>query len=342
MPSPRRTAVVRAAVPTAVRARAHRRGRAAALVAVVALGLSACGLRLETPPPAAPAPDAVETVRQRATADALALAVLAEHATDPGLPSAARVAEVAALHAEALGGPYTWEPPAADDAPASPEAPADEAEDVTPARLAQALEETAASARADAATVPDPGMARLLGSISASRLLAADAVRREGGESATEPAEPFTPPEELPDGVAGSVVTALVQSEDALGLAWEVVAARTAAEARAPAAARATAHRDRALRWAEAADLVGTGLDPRRAAYDLPPALLTTSDDVGALEGEAAALERELATSYASLVAVAPPEQRAPFVDALLDTARAGWPAGSLLPALPGMPEQTG
>ncbi|NCT92205.1 DUF4439 domain-containing protein [Cellulomonas sp. APG4] len=337
MPSPSPAADERARG----RARAHRRGRAAVLAALATVGLAACGLRLETPPPTAPEPDAVETIRQRATADALTLAVLAEHAADPAVPSATRVAEVASLHAEALGGPYTWQPP--EPSPAVTATPADDeaaaAQDVGPERLVQALEETAASARADAAAVDDPGMARLLGSVSASRLLLADAVRRESGQDAADPPEPFAPPEDLPDGLTGSAVTALVQSEDALGLAWEVVAARTPVDARAPAAGRAEAHRGRALHWAEAADLVGTGLDPRRAAYDLPASLLSTTDPA-ALEGEVTALERDLATSYASLVDTAAPEQRAPLLDGLLDAARAGWPAGALLPAFPGMPEQ--
>lgn len=333
MPSPDRAA--------GTRARTRHRVAGTLAVLAAALGLSACGLRLETPPPTAPEPDAVETVRQRATADALGLAVLAEHVAAPELPSAQRSAEVAVLHVEALGGPYTWRPPdavedAGDGTPPD-EPPGGTA--VTPERLVQALEETAASARADAAAVDDPGMARLLASVSASRLLLADAVRRESGQEPAGTPEPFAPPEVLPDGVAGSTVTALVQSEDALGLAWEVVAARTPAEARAPAADRAAAHRDRALGWAEAADLVGTGLDPRRVAYDLPQPLLATGEDLTALRTEVGALERDLATSYASAVQAAAPEQRAALVDALVDAARAGWPDGSP-PAFPGMPEQ--
>ena len=53
--------------PTAARRRPVPLRRAAALVVVAAVAtvLSGCGLRLETPPPAEPSPDAVEQVRGR-------------------------------------------------------------------------------------------------------------------------------------------------------------------------------------------------------------------------------------------------------------------------------------
>src|SRR5690606_23027360 len=44
------------------------------LVAVLALALAGCGVRLETPPPAEPSPDAVEQVRARTVDDAAGLA----------------------------------------------------------------------------------------------------------------------------------------------------------------------------------------------------------------------------------------------------------------------------
>ncbi|WP_250447385.1 DUF4439 domain-containing protein, partial [Actinotalea sp. C106] len=76
----------------------------------VGLLLAGCGLRLETPHPDPLEPDAVETVRQRTTADAVALGVLARR-TDPEGESAAtgvleQVAEASEAHVASLGGLY--------------------------------------------------------------------------------------------------------------------------------------------------------------------------------------------------------------------------------------------
>ncbi|MBC7291853.1 MAG: DUF4439 domain-containing protein [Actinotalea sp.] len=81
----------------------------ATLVAVVAVLLAACDVRLETPPPAPPTPDAAETVRQRTVADAQELQALAGAVAHPE-PAVQllvdAVAEGAAAHVEALGGVY--------------------------------------------------------------------------------------------------------------------------------------------------------------------------------------------------------------------------------------------
>ena len=82
-----------------------RRGVVAAAVgALVAVPLAGCDLRWETPPPTVPVADEAESVRQRTTADALSLGVLAERAAavaaDPGVAAAARL-RLAALELQA-------------------------------------------------------------------------------------------------------------------------------------------------------------------------------------------------------------------------------------------------
>lgn len=302
--------------------------------------LSSCGLRLETADPEALVPDEVEVVRQRTTADAVALGTLATAAGGDAPPAAlSRVAQVGRLHVTALGGVYTWEPPAPQGAPEPSREPTSTPGPVTPEDVAASLEETAASARADAASVADPEMARLLASVATSRLLLADAVRVEAGLE-VQPHAPFEVPAQLPPGTGPSTLTPVVQSEDALGMAWEVAAARVQDGARAAAARRAAQHRGRAEAWALLTEVDATGLDPRRSAYDLPDELVAPASDAATTAEVLRGLERDLAASYASLVAAAQGEGRSALVDALVDTARHGWPASAAPPAFPGMPEQ--
>lgn len=335
--------------------------RAVGMLAALALAsglLTGCGVRLETPPPQPLVPSAAEVVRQRTTADAVALGVLAEQAT-PGSPEAltallVRTGEVCQAHLAALGGLYEPFPgaasptapaqtpsasPSADDA-VPPAGPSPTAPAVTPTDVVALLTETAASARADAATVSDPRMARLLASVSTSRLLLAEAVGAAAGTPPTA-APPFEVPAELPGIAAGDLVM-LVQSEDATGLAWEVVAARSADDARATAAERASVHRGRAQSWAELAGADGTGDDPRHSSYDLPAAFTDPATPPEALLAAAAELEGGLAVSYASLVSAADPGARTPLVDALAEESRTQVRLTGVVPAFPGLPEQAG
>ncbi|MDR2723292.1 MAG: ferritin-like domain-containing protein [Cellulomonadaceae bacterium] len=95
-------------------ARKHRHGLATSLVAAVTslLMLAGCGLRLETPEPTEPIPDAKEQVRRTAVADALGVADTAEEASTADGVSGdlatelARITADAHFHADALGGVY--------------------------------------------------------------------------------------------------------------------------------------------------------------------------------------------------------------------------------------------
>jgi hypothetical protein len=358
-----------------------RRGVVAAAVgALVAVPLAGCDLRWETPPPTVPVADEAESVRQRTTADALSLGVLAERAAavaaDPGVAAVATEVGLAAdAHLEALGGIYvpfpssstpatgaTAAPSAtASPAPTDPGPTATETASPTPpaadpvqaaTELVDLLTETAASARADAGAVADGRLARLLAAVAANRLLLAESLAAAAGlpapvgaptdatEGGTAPGV-FVVPESVPTGVSEADVATLVQSEDAVGLAYEVVAARSADEARARSAARATEHRDHAQAWAEAAEIAGTGLDPRRTSYALAPVLTDPAGDPAAVTAELARLEGDLAVTYASLVPQAEPGSRTPLVDALVAATREHARLSGVTPVFPGLPEQT-
>ncbi|WP_298459613.1 DUF4439 domain-containing protein [uncultured Cellulomonas sp.] len=356
--------------PRTPTAHARRAPGAVLLVLVLAL-VSGCGLRLETPPPAAPTPDAREAARQRASADAVAIDVLAAAGAPAGDPAAAppsdpageavaaaraAAASDAQVHLDALGaldqpeGATTGDdadPGAGSDAaatdgttdgtPPAPDAvtPAPEPTAAAPEVLANRLTEAAATARADAATIGDGPLARLLGSIAVNRLLSAARLADAAGLKAP-PVPAVVLPESVPDGVGAADLEALIASEDAAGYALEVVAAKHDGDLRSRAGDRAAVHRDRAQTWAELADVDGTGLDPRRVAYALPDGL----DDAATAADLAQSLETALADHYAGLVAAAGPDARVAFVDAVAEATAQAVAWGAPLPALPGLPER--
>lgn len=367
-----------------------RRGVVAAVLGVlVTVPLAGCDLRWETPPPTAPVADEVESVRQRTTADAVSIGVVAGRtatvAVDPAVAAVAtEVARAADVHLDALGGiyvpfPSATTPDASPDPAASPtdtaSAPTDTASPPTdtaspptasptaPAvdpvqaatELVALLTETAASARADAGAVTDGRLARLLAAVSANRLLLAESLAAAAGlpaptgtpgpedgaaDAGTTPGSSAVP-DSVPAGVREADVATVVQSEDAVGLAYEVVAARSADDARTRAAARATEHRGHAEAWAQAAEIDGSGRDPRRPSYALAPVLTDPAGDPAAVTAELARLEGELATTYASLVPQAEPGSRTPLVDALVEAAREQARLAGVTPVLPGLPEQS-
>ncbi|WP_149201975.1 DUF4439 domain-containing protein [Actinotalea subterranea] len=358
---PRRSSTARRTAPTLL----------AALLLLVTAG---CGLRLDTPAPAELVPDEVEVVRERVATDALAVEALGDElaaaTADPAVAAVlTQVARAAQTHAEALGGAYVAHPEATDEADGTDEdaASASGTPDVAdggastaatpapttaPARtvadLLALLTETAASARADAASVPDAELARLVGSVAVSRWQLADTVVGLVPDvvesTAASLGQPFAVPDAVPVGLTSADLSTLVQAEDALGLAYEVAAARSGDDLRASRAARATVHRGRAQAWAQAAELEANGLDPRRASYVLPPAFTAVPEDPAAgataLTTELALLEADLATSYASALADVAAGERGPFVDAVLDATREHVRMGIAAATLPGLPEQ--
>lgn len=316
-----------------------RRTARAVVAALAVLLVSGCGLRLESEPPPLPVPDAVETVRDRTASDAVTIAETAERAV-PTSPDAvadllASLAAASAAHGEALGGPYTPFPDLPPDADAEPTATAPPPQGVD--ELIALITASAASALADADATEDAPLARLVAAVGLSRLLHADAIAAAAGDPLPPP--DVAVPEHVPDGVAGQQVSVLVHSEDALGLAWEVLAARSTDAERNAAADRATVHRLRAQDWAVAAGIAGTGQDPRRSTYALPTELTDPDAGTGDLLAVTAALEAELAAGYLGAAGEATPGERSALLNLALDCLRAAAVPGSLPPTFPGTAE---
>ncbi|WP_157759615.1 DUF4439 domain-containing protein [Cellulosimicrobium cellulans] len=358
------------AAPAATRPRPRRTPRpggrvlAAVTVLTAAVLAAGCGVRLETPPPTEPSPDAVEVLRAGAVDDALAVADLVADVTpsvtDPAtLAALAEVAAFAEQHADALGGVYDsglgdldlpGDDPAAsapaddaggeraEDDPAgvqaesgatdAPAAGAPTTDDVVVA-LVEAAQRTGASA--DAST--DAGLARLLASVATSEHVSARRLAALTGSTAADGlVTTAAPVEEAPAGVGAADLATLVESEDAAGYAFEVRAAQSEGDARTAAVARAAEHRARGQAWALAAGTDGTTQDPRRVAYVLPD-----DADLAALARQ---VESGLAQTYASLVATAAPTSRAEPTALLVDSWASAVAWGEEPVAFPGLPEQ--
>ncbi|HEY3438833.1 MAG TPA: DUF4439 domain-containing protein [Actinotalea sp.] len=336
--------------------RANRTTRSRLVAAVLALLttllVASCGLRLETPAPPALVPDEIEQVRQRTVADAVAVQTLADQAAatlteGPLLAALSTVAEASAAHLALLGGVYdpgtTPTPQASGPPTASPGAPtASTAPAVTPQDVVALLVKASAGARSDASAVADGRLARILCSVAVSRALLAEGLAAAAGVAPPDvPDSAFVVPVAVPAGLTSTDVAALVQSEDALGLAWEITAARAQGDPRASEAARALEHRSRGELWARAADLDGTALDPRRSSYDLPPVLTASASEPAAVLAELAALEGDLAVDYVSLVAAVDAGSRSELVDAALDATREQARLGGAPGNTPGLPERS-
>lgn len=317
------------------------RGAGLRLVVGVLAGvllLTGCDLRLETPAPQEPAPDAIEIVRRRAVEDAAVLAAAARSAaTEPDVAADATLARTldqvvtfSGRHSEQLGGVYDSgiEPTATPTATPTTVTAA-------PADVLTLLSVTALTARADADTVGTGEMARLLASVATSRAVLAGVLAAAlGVEDPTEPATATVAPEI--GAVDPSVLSAIVVAEDEAGYAFEVIAAKLSDAQRAAALDAAAGHRARAQEWAEAVGLDGTSSDPRRAAYALPSGL----DDPAVAVGLARTVQAGLATSYASLVAAGAAGTRAAAVHGLQAAADGSLVWGAEPTAFPGLPEQ--
>ncbi|WP_402467806.1 DUF4439 domain-containing protein [Isoptericola aurantiacus] len=195
----------------------RRRRRTAAGLLAVALLVSGCGLRLETPPPAEPVPDALEIVRRTAVSDALYVAEQADAAVDvlggtrPGLAEELeRVAADSREQADQLGGVYDsgLEPTASPSG--SPQVAPSEGP-VRPSDVVVALVEAAGRSRTAASTTADGDLARLIASIGAAQTVSASRVgdyTRAGPPPTVVPTVPSPGPEDPPaedvDGTDGT------------------------------------------------------------------------------------------------------------------------------------------
>lgn len=347
--------------PTAARPRPAplRRAGALAVAAVLVAALTGCGLRLETPPPVEPSPDAVEAVRGRTAQDALALAADAQAllASGPAEPVAAVLGDIAAfgeLHAEQLGGAYDSGLPEPTPSASPTDTPTTAA---TAESLLTALAVDAGTALTDADAVPDGPLARLVGSVATARadlavrlasVLGVPAPEITAPETAVAPpADPATPTPGVatpgtdgstpaaPAGLERTDLDALTLAHDEAGYALEVVAAKLTGDQRTLARETAAVHRDDAERWAIASGAAETLGDPRRAAYALPAGL----DDPVVATGLARSVETGVGDTYANLVAAAAAGSRADLLTGLADATRRARAWGATPVAFPGMPE---
>lgn len=328
----------------------------AALLIAAALALTGCaGLRVESPPPTTPPADALEQARQRQAETAAEIASTADAAAttaaDPVGPVLRVVAAAATAQLDALGGvwePYPGETPTDAPAPTGAAEPGageqgageptepTAAEPTQPQDVVDLLTAGAAEALDDAATVDDGRLARLLASIGLHRELAADQLAAAAGLPAPAPA-PAVAPTGVPAGLSTEALGPVIVSLDALGAAWEVVAARSSEAARADAAARAAAARSDAEAWARAAGVSGTATDPRAVGYALPAEVLDPTTDPLARAQVLARLHTELGATWLELVAGAGPGERAALISAARTALRSG--TGDVAPAFPGLPE---
>ncbi|WP_066582044.1 DUF4439 domain-containing protein [Cellulomonas timonensis] len=309
-------------------------------VLAVAMLLTGCDLRLETPAPQAPQPDAAELARSRTVDDS---AMLAEHARLAALGPAAdddaiaqvlgSVAAFSDLHGEQLGGVYVS---GLDADGTLPETASSAPPIVLPGEVLALLGVTALTARSDADSAASGALARLLASVSAARADLAVRLAAALGVDAPTGVAPTFDPAPTPGAVDLPVLSALVLAEDEAGYAFEVIAAKLADAQRADAQGRAAQHRARAQVWADASGLVSSGSDPRRTAYALPAGL----DDPAVAVELARAIEASLAAGYANLVAEAAAGTRASAVDALRQATADAAAWGAEPAAFPGLPEQ--
>ncbi|MFC8193248.1 DUF4439 domain-containing protein [Cellulomonas sp. NPDC057328] len=376
--APSRTAPSRTS-PTAARRTGARRTARAVLALACVLPLAACGLRLETPPPVEPSPDALEQVRGRTVADALGLAADADAvaAGTPEGPARTVLLDVAAFsrqHADAAGGVYDSglpDPePSASTAP--PPAPAADA-----AALVAELADDAATAAADADEVADGPLARLVASVATSRAELADRLADATGLPRPESAGPADAPADTQDGGTPDAGTpdAGATGTDAPGAGTTPPASPTAdaepagstaalgADAAALAAV-ALAHDEagfahevvaarrsddaRAQSRAEAARhraaanrwAVAAGVAGRAADPRRSAyALPADLDDPAVVDDLLRRLESGVADAYAAATASAAPGERGPLLAGLREAHAAAGARGAAPVPFPGVPE---
>jgi hypothetical protein len=328
-----------------------------------AIILSGCGVRLETPPPTEPVPDAAEVVRRTAVADALlvadqAKAAAAAEGVQPDVAAELTViSEATTRQAEQLGGEYdsglgdiVAERPGASPSATTPEQ--------TPQAVLTSLTDAATRTRAAADQAQVGPLGRLLSSVSAAQVRYAWDLARLTGERGPalpptqipEPADTDAEPSEaekvpaapasategpaaVPTGLSAEELSALVLAEDTAAYALEVRAAQADGDVRTRAYDRARLHRARAQAWAVVAGVDGTDQDPRRVAYAVPGPDTATPD-------LARDLESDLAQNYATLVGAAEPGTRAVLVALVTDATMAGAQWGAPAVPFPGLPER--
>ncbi|WP_062287186.1 DUF4439 domain-containing protein [Demequina phytophila] len=298
---------------------------------ILAVAVSGCSWRLETPPIERRTPTPTVVLRDEAAIREQTVIDVAD-ASESGAVEAVLAPE----RLEALGGVYVATPSPTPSATVSV-APAPTFDAAVADAIDGALE------AADAAAEDDPSLAALLRSIALSHALVSDAPA-VAGEAPAERAMPAVPASGDDDAgtwtpaessaVDPAVLAALAVTHDRASFAYEVAAARATGGERERALTRSRLHEARA---AALVALPGVE-DDRDGLYDVPPSGTATRNARAATER---AVETEIAETYAALI------DGADAVDVpwILDGAYDAWmQAASLrgfdlasLPALPGV-----
>lgn len=294
---------------------------------LVVLTLVGCSVRLDSPPPEVPSPDAAEALRAELTQGTEQLIILAhaaagEDGEEEGSVGAEllALADASAAHLEALGG--TWTPPPRPDDPSPTPEPEPTA---TPQDVLTTLTDAAAQVQeAVAEPLWEPEAATLLASIALYRDAALVRLAEALDTDSPAPAEPDgTLPEQL-----DAATAPLCRTLDALGYAYEMQAARSGGDQRERATARAEQDRALAEEIAVLAGYNGTADDPRQVSY-------AVGEDIGeTIE----TWQAQLVPAWLALIGPASAEDRATLLTWARAAAAAAPPAADQ--AFPGL--QTG
>ena len=284
------------------RMRTSRYVGATIVLASLATGaLTACSLRLETPPSPAPTPDQYESLRDAAAmAEARVLDALggltASETTVAGTWTPGRdffiqvEAASATPHLDALGGVYVPFPMATP----SPDASASPSASPAPTQGIMSLKRAVADARdgdlAAALVAEDPALALVLASIGLSHgaSLAVgvyqDAIAAGSTPLASErriPGDAFADLVPASTTLDPSTLEGIIVAHDYAAYAYEVIAARSSDDARTQALERSRIHARRADELVAIA-----GADPRSPAYVIDDARFDDAATMAAFAGE--------------------------------------------------------
>ncbi len=293
------------------------------IVAVLLLGtLTACGVRLDTPPPDVQEPQGQDALRQQAAVLVRDMDTVATHTgpvTDAIEPILSAIAQDARSHLDSLGG--VWEPPLRPDDDEDTETP--KVEPVDPPGFVTFLT-SGSHTLVELAAEADAELATLLVSISANQIVhardLADALEIEF-EDLEAPSDPFP-------AALGPDATDLCRVLDASGYVAEIRAARADGDTSDALAQRAAQLRADAELVATRADLTGTENDPRLPAYEL---------DLEDLTGQAQSLALARLPAWLVLLGPATQEDRAVISWQVRSNALALYGADSPVPTLPGV-----
>lgn len=312
------------------------------LVAILTL-LGGCGLRLETPPPSAPAPDAAEVLREAMVADAL---TIKQYASD--LRGAADVREdtqavldlvvqSATEHELALGGIYD---PGPEYVSTEPPVTSPSDEPVTVETLVTKLAVAANRARSTLPTESEPLRARLYATIAASNHAhAVELSATQDGEAL--PTTDFgdavaaagTAP--LPEGIPVEETSELIASLDAVGYAREQWGLRQEGNRATRILNKSKAERAQAMAWADSYGLTGTPEDPRELFYVIGDDPTSPRAIRSFIRGEYV----EQTHRYSALLATVEPDARIAVLDLMTATYLEARNQGADAQVFPGMRE---